>query len=148
MDRTPKKPCKHCGLTTHFSYACYQNPKRALKQLKRTQIKRSTKPINKVGKTTKQWFVTRTTWIRRNPPDANGFWYCYLRIHPWCTPKLTIDKDRLGYGIGMLTLDHVVARTKDHSIKFKQANLKPACGYCNGLKGSKSLDQVKPKPAL
>lgn len=144
MDRTPKKPCKHCGLMGHFSYACYQNPKRKLKQLKRTEIKRSTKPINKIGKTTKQWFITRATWIRKNPPDENGYWYCYLRIHPWCTPKLTLDRDKCGYGVGMLTVDHVVARTRDGTKKFSQDNLQPACGYCNEMKGSQSLDKVKP----
>lgn len=137
MDRNPKKPCKHCGLMGHFSYACYQNPKRALKAIKRTQLKRSTKPINKVGKTTKQWLLTRVTWIRKNPPDKQGYWYCYLRIHPWCPVKLTIET---------LTLDHVVARTRDPSKRFEQKNLKPACGYCNDMKGSKSLDQIKTPP--
>lgn len=129
MDRTPKKPCKHCGLMGHFSYACYQNPKRTLKQLKRS-------PINKVGKNTKQWLITRTTWIKKNPPPIEGkYWMCYLRIHPWC--PIRID-------VAHLTLDHVVSRSRDPSKRFSQDNLKPACLYCNNEKGSKSLDQVKP----
>lgn len=133
MDRTPKKPCKHCGLMGHFAYACYQNPKRALKQLKRS-------PINKIGKTTKQWLITRATWIRHNPPPIEGkYWMCYLRIHPWCPGRIDIAH---------LTLDHVVSRTRDVSLRFNQDNLKPACIYCNGEKGSKSLDQVKPSPVL
>lgn len=141
IDRFPKKPCKFCHdpKPKHFPYQCQANPKAALKY--RQGLKRS--PLKKVGKTTKQWFITRATWIRRNPPDEQGFWYCYLRIHPWCTPKLTVDQEKIGYGVGMLTLDHVVARTKDHSKKFALDNLKPACGYCNDMKGSKSLDQVK-----
>jgi 5-methylcytosine-specific restriction endonuclease McrA len=140
MDRTPKKPCKHCGLMGHFAYACYQNPKRALKQLKRTELKRSTKPINKIGKQTKQWFITRATWIRKNPPPIEGkYWMCYLRIHPWCPGRIDIAH---------LTLDHVVSRTRDVSKRFSLDNLKPACIYCNGEKGSKSLDQVKPSPVL
>lgn len=137
MDRTPKKPCKHCGLMGHFAYACYQNPKRALKQLKRTEIKRSTKPINKIGKTTKQWYITRATWIRKNPPDANGFWQCYLQIHPWCPGRVDIKH---------LTLDHVISRSRAPSLRFALDNLKPACSYCNTEKGSKSLDYVKPAP--
>ena len=129
MDRTPKKPCKHCGLKGHFSYACYQNPKRTLKQLKRS-------PINKIGKTTKQWLITRTTWIKKNPPPIEGkYWMCYLRIHPWCPGRIDVAH---------LTLDHVVSRTRDPSKRFAQDNLKPACIYCNGEKGSKSLDDVKP----
>lgn len=131
MDRTPKKPCKHCGLKGHFSYACYQNPKRALKQLKRS-------PINKVGKQTKQWLVTRATWIRHNPPPIEGkYWMCYLRIHPWCPGRIDIAH---------LTLDHVVSRTRDVKLRFNLDNLKPACIYCNNQKGSKSVDQVKPQP--
>lgn len=134
MDRQPKKPCKHCGLMGHFSYACFQNPKRALKALKRTAIKRSGKPINKVGKTTKQWFITRATWIRKNPPPINGqYWECYLQIHQWC--PIRID-------VAHLTLDHVVSRSHDPSLRFTLSNLKPACIYCNTEKGSRSVEQV------
>jgi len=144
IDRFPKKPCKFCHdpKPKHFPYQCQANPKAALKY--RQGLKRS--PLKKVGKQTKQWFITRATWIRKNPPDENGYWYCYLQIHPWCTPKLTIDREKLDYGVGMLTLDHVVSRTRDGSKKFSQDNLKPACGFCNDMKGSKSLDEVKPKP--
>lgn len=131
MDRYPKKPCKHCGLMGHFPYACRLNPKRAIKQLKRS-------PLNKIGKTTKQWFITRATWIRKNPPPIEGrYWECYLRIHPWCPVRIDIEH---------LTLDHVVSRTRDASKRFAQDNLKPACIHCNGMKGSRSLDDVKPPP--
>lgn len=123
IDRFPKKPCKHCGLMGHFAYQCFTNPKKALK---RTRIK-------KVGKTTKQWFVTRATWIRKHPPDADGYWYCYLQIHEWCPIKLTIET---------LTLDHVVSRSRDPKLRFNQENLKPSCRYCNGEKGSRSYEAV------
>jgi len=120
----------------HFAYACYQNPKRALKQLKRSYIKPSGKPINKIGKQTKQWLITRATWIKKNPPPIEGkYWMCYLRIHPWCPGRIDVAH---------LTLDHVVSRTRDVKLRFNLSNLQPACIYCNGEKGSKSLDQVKP----
>ncbi len=136
MDRFPKKPCKHCKQMGHFPYACPANPKKAIK---RSALRRSTKPMNKVGKTTKQWFVTRATWIRKNPPPIDGeFWECYLQIHPWCPRLIDIHK---------LTLDHVVSRSRDPSLRFNLENLKPACMYCNTEKGSKSLDYVKP-PAV
>lgn len=141
MDRTPKKPCKHCGLMGHFSYACYQNPKRAIKALKRsaaikrTPLKRSSKPINKIGKTTKQWYITRATWIRKNPPPIEGkYWECYLHIHPWCPGRIDVAH---------LTLDHVVSRSRDPSLRFNLDNLKPACMACNEMKGSRSLEQVR-----
>lgn len=134
IDRFPKKTCKFCRdpNPNHFPYTCPVNPKVALKR--KVGLKRT--PLKKVGKQTKQWFVTRATWIRKHPPDEQGFWYCYLQIHPWCPKKLTLET---------LTLDHVVARTKDPSKRFAQDNLQPACIYCNNEKGSKSLDQVKPK---
>lgn len=131
IDRFPKKPCKYCKLKGHFPYQCPYNPKKAIqrkKGIKRTRIKR-------VGKKTKQWFITRATWIRKNPPDKNGYWYCYLQIHPWCPVKLTLET---------LTLDHVVSRSRDASKVFSKDNLRPACKYCNEKKGSKSLEQVKP----
>lgn len=131
MDRFPKKPCKHCGLMGHFAYQCFTNPKKALK---RTQIKRSGKPIAKVGKQTKQWFITRATWIKKNPPPIDGqYWECYLQIHEWCPVRIDISK---------LTLDHVVSRTRDPSLRFNLANLKPACIHCNGEKGSRSVETV------
>jgi hypothetical protein len=146
MDRFPKKPCKHCKLTGHFPYQCRYNPKKAIKRatpkqyntIKRSPLKRSTKPINKIGKTAKQWFVTRATWIRNNPPPIEGqYWECYLQIHPWCPRRIDLAH---------LTLDHVVSRTRDPSLRFKAENLRPACMPCNEMKGSRALDVVKPKP--
>lgn len=124
LDRFPKKPCKHCGLMGHFAYQCYTNPRKALKRT----------PIKKVGKQTKQWFVTRATWIRKNPPTIEGqYWECYLKIHPWCPGKIDIAH---------LTLDHVVSRSRDPSLRFNADNLKPSCTYCNNEKGSRTLEQV------
>ena len=131
MDRSPKKPCKHCGLMGHFSYQCYTNPRKALK---RTEIKRSNKPIKKVGKQTKQWFITRSTWIKNNHPTIDDeFWECYLQIHEWCPVRIDIYH---------LTLDHVVSRSRDPSLRFTQSNLKPSCTYCNIEKGSRSYEAV------
>lgn len=131
LDNFPKKPCRHCGLTGHFPYQCFANPKKAIK---RTELRRSTKPIKKVGKNTKQWFKTRATWIRKNPPPIEGqYWECYLQIHEWCPVRIDIHK---------LTLDHVVSRSRDPSLRFNLENLKPACMYCNTEKGSRSYETV------
>ena len=125
IDGFTKKVCKHCGLMGHYSYMCRTNPRKAIKRV----------PLKKVGKYTKQWFITRATWIKKNPPPIEAqYWECYLQIHPWC-PKL-ID-------INALTLDHVVSRTRDPSKRFNLSNLKPACTYCNNMKGSRSLDKIQ-----
>lgn len=126
MDRFPKKPCKYCGGMGHFPYMCYKNPKNKKNRYSSLKAK---------GKYAKQWDKTRETWMRQNPPPIRGkFWECYLQIHEWC-PRL-IDESKL-------TLDHVVPRSKAPSLRFDQENLKPACIYCNNMKGSKSLEQVK-----
>lgn len=142
MDRFPKKPCKFCGGTGHFSYACYKNPKRKTALAVRKPLQRSTKPIKQnkplkqFGKVAKQWAVTRATWIRKNPPPIEGkYWLCYLRISPQCPVRIELAQ---------LTLDHVVSRSRDPSKRFSLDNLQPACWYCNTIKGSKSLDQVLP----
>jgi hypothetical protein len=68
------------------------------------RIRQTRKPINKVGKQTKQWMITRASWIRKNPPPIEGqYWECYLQIHEWCPVRIDIHK---------LTLDHVVSRTR------------------------------------
>lgn len=129
IDRFPKKPCKFCKQIGHFPYECRVNPKVILKR--QAGMKRT--PINKVGKNTKQWLITRATWIRKNPADKYGYWYCYLRIHEWCPGRLTIKN---------ITLDHVVSRSKDSKARFDLDNLRPACIYCNNKKGSRSLESV------
>ena len=123
LQRTPGKKCRWCGdpHPKHWPYQCYRNPNRKT-------------TINPIGKQTKQWLVTRATWIRKNPPNHQGYWICYLQIHPNC-PKFLTDNT--------LTLDHVVARTRDQSKRFEQGNLRPACAPCNEMKGSRKLDDVK-----
>ena len=124
IDRFPKKPCKTCGVKGHFTYQCFKNPKKALKRV----------PIKKVGKTTKHWFITRAAWLRHNPPTIDGqYWECYLQIHEWCPVRLSVET---------ITLDHVISRSKAPGLRFNADNLRPACRYCNDMKGSKSLKQV------
>lgn len=124
MDRTPKKPCKHCKRTGHFSYACFANPKKVMKRT----------PVKKVGKQTKQWLITRATWLRKNPPPIeNKYWECYLQIHMWCPVRIDVAH---------LTLDHVVSRSRDPKLRFTLSNLKPCCIHCNNEKGSRSVESV------
>jgi 5-methylcytosine-specific restriction endonuclease McrA len=154
MDRFPKKPCKYCGGRGHFPYACYKNPKHKAAAKKplvpRAPIKRKTK-LRVHGKVSKQWVLARETWIRKNPAPIQGlYWQCYLGISPDCPrllydPSNKPDDDQLEHSKAQpLTLDHVVSRSRDPSKRFDQSNLKPCCWWCNTLKGSRSLEQVKP----
>lgn len=84
--------------------------------------------IKRIGKKVLAWKAQRLAWIEAHPPDDWGYWDCYLKIHPWCPGRVDIDQ---------LTLDHEQA-----GIKKSQSPLHPACVYCNGLKGSRSLESV------
>ena len=83
-----------------------------------------------MGKKAAAWIIERNQWIQDHPPEYGGKWRCYLRTTPLCPEYLDIDQ---------LTLDHEVPRS---SINYDPANprLKPACVYCNGDKGSQSLE--------
>lgn len=132
MDRRPKKQCKFCRKDSpdHFPYGCRLNPKVIARQ--KAGMKRS--PIKKIGKRTQEWLDARSQWILDNPPPIEGiYWLCYLQVHPWCPVRLTRD---------ILTLDHVVPRSRDQSRRLDFDNLRPACEYCNSLKGSRTLEQM------
>ncbi len=121
MQNTPNKPCKHCSEVdpTHWPYQCFKNPKQR-------------KTPKTMGKYTKQWIITRKTWIRNNPPDDRGYYKCYLNISPFC-PSWMLQRE--------MTLDHVIARSRDASKRYAADNLRPACYPCNTLKGSQSVDK-------
>jgi 5-methylcytosine-specific restriction endonuclease McrA len=68
-------------------------------------------------------------WIQANPP-TNGVWICALRITPLCPVRLDIDQ---------LTIDHIKPKGSNPELAHELSNLQPACIYCNGEKGSKTL---------
>ena len=89
--------------------------------------------MKRVGKRTAQWIEARHEYIKNNPPNHQGYWRCYLQISPNCLRY--VDKDTL-------TLDHVESRTRAPEKLTEQTNLKPACGPCNELKGSRGLEEL------
>lgn len=115
----PKNKCKTCGSNYHTSLMCPHKPRRPLRQ-------ESEKSKSKRTATSREWF-------RLNPPDARGVWYCYLQISPRCPIKLTRST---------ITLEHVKSKVRHPELKYDVTNLKPACEYCNKLKGSLDVDQL------
>lgn len=127
-----EKECKNCK-EIFTQYKTTQNIcgdceyKRSVEKSSRVIRKR----INHRGKKTHQWLdEDRPKWIKNHPPSHEGYWQCYLMIHPRC--PIFINE-------GRLTLDHVKPRGTHPHKRRSQQNLKPACRYCNGLKGSMSL---------
>jgi 5-methylcytosine-specific restriction endonuclease McrA len=111
--------CKHCGSDKHTSLMCFLKPRRRLKP-----IRDSTKL--KEQQTKREWFVL-------NPPNEKGLWFCYLGISPICPNWLTRST---------ITLEHVKSKARHPELKFVVTNLKPACSFCNAIKGSRDIDEL------
>lgn len=77
------------------------------------------------GKISKAWIKTRREWIKANPPNHQGYWYCYI-CRQWVH-----ETD--------MELDHVEPRGSGGVEKNRMGNLRPTHATCNRLKGSKHI---------
>jgi 5-methylcytosine-specific restriction endonuclease McrA len=119
MLQTKPKPCKFCGKETHASWKCFSKPTRAMKP-------EATKTTTKRQKTNREWFNV-------NLPDDKGLWYCYLFIAPECPRWLSRST---------ITLEHVRSKARAPELMYQISNLKPACSFCNEIKGSLDLKDL------
>jgi len=92
------------------------------------------KPMKRLGKVGKQWLADRAEWVTNNPPDHQGYWACYLQISPQCLGRMDLDQ---------LNVEHMARRTRHPEQRRDQSYLRPACGPCNELKGSKDLEEIR-----
>lgn len=119
--------CKNCGESysqfTSMQTICGKCQYNCMMELRRKNGVKAT-PIKRMGKRALAWNKERKQWIKDNPPDEYGFWYCYLRTTKLCPIGLNIDQ---------LTIDH--ENNRNH-----EGGLFPACVYCNGDKGSIALE--------
>ena len=103
--------CPECN-KTHYPLMCYFKPR---------------KPLHKIGPTAKKWIDTRKEWVKNNPPDISGYWYC-----TYCGVPLAYSS---------LTLDHIKARSRRPDLRYDHSNLAPSCYSCNQQKGSKDVEE-------
>jgi 5-methylcytosine-specific restriction endonuclease McrA len=140
------KPCKYCGSTLHFSFQCYQNPKRKPLQSskimsKKTSIKKVAKPLRRTAIKAKpdyKWLATRREWFRLHPPDHAGYYYC--KIVPCLLPGVPMLKNEV-------ELDHEKpkGRAEFRHLKYELSNLRESHGLCNREKGSLTVEQYQEK---
>lgn len=102
------KICKWCNSTKHTSFYCNQKPR---------------KPLPRQGKNTLAWQMARKKWLKKNLPNHQGYYLCYI-CH-----KAVPDYE--------ITLDHVIPRSARPDLKYNFDNLQPCCFSCNSEKGSK-----------
>lgn len=81
-----------------------------------------------MGKVTKRWIEVRKEWFKENPPDENGYYFCYL-----CNKRMTRAET---------TLDHKKSRSRHPELRFVKSNLAPCCWDCNSEKGSKNDNEM------
>lgn len=126
--------CKFCGaIGKHFSFQCKDNPKN------KQRIRRPRKPIKQESDTAKaKRLATNREWFKLNPPDDNGNWICYLQITPECPIKL----ENIPNAPNSLQLEHYYSKVRAPELKYSVENLKPACRFCNRLKGSLNGDEL------
>lgn len=120
-----ERMCRSCG-TTFRQFTTVQNICGKCQYNKMLAIRKNSnaKPIKRIGKKAKAWVEERNQWIQDHPAK-DGYWVCYLRTTALCPILLDIDQ---------LTLDHVIPRSRG-----TKTEIKPACVYCNGDKGSQDL---------
>lgn len=130
MNSTIKpKPCKECGSMWHS--AMYHKPRKPIAVNK--PLKRSTKPIRfEAVKTREKRKATEAAWFAANPPDRNGFWWCYISKHPLCPKRLTRET---------LVLEHNLSKARRKDLQFDISNIYPACRHDNKAKGSLSAKE-------
>lgn len=114
----PKKYCDDCTVT-HTPLMCWMKP--------RGRIPFASK------KTEQAEIDAKYAWFEANPPDKYGHWICYLQIDPRCPKILTRET---------IVQEHVKPKGKYRSLKYDITNRKPACTFCNGLKGGQSLEKL------
>lgn len=109
-----KKYCDGCGVT-HTSLMCFNKPRKTVK------VKKESTPSRRSIE--RRWLNTRKRWIKLNPPDHSGYYYCV-----YCGKGVKVNE---------MTLDHIEPRSKRPDLRFELSNLAPSCYSCNFEKGSK-----------
>lgn len=81
-------------------------------------------------KTKAKRIAVSSEWFRLNPPEHDGYWYCYLGISPYCLRRMTNPE---------VCLEHVYPKNKYPALRYEVLNLKASCSFCNELKLSNTI---------
>ena len=105
--------CTVCGKKAFSDFCMAHKPRKAMT---------TTKPMNKVGKVTKQTNAAVAKWKRTQATNHQGYYECYI-CHKW---------------VPYLMAEHVKSKARNPDRRTDLENLKPSCADCNREKGSKN----------
>lgn len=117
--------CTICGKRAYSEYCVQHKPRKPVKV--NNPLPLPTKPINRNGATKKKWLSTRSAWLKANQPDYKGCYTCH-----YCGKSVDYT---------IITLDHLIPRSRAPELRYELSNLVPCCSSCNRLKGSVAHDE-------
>jgi hypothetical protein len=121
-----EKVCSFCGSPTHTAFLCSRR-RHAWDSHRKTPLRRESKVHNQ-----RRSIVSRT-WFIENPPDESGGYICYLQLSASCPTWVSKNE---------VTLEHVYPKKLYPELRYLTINIKPACEFCNKLKGSNRLESL------
>lgn len=137
--------CKHCqAINKHYSAWCLMKPLTVKAQKLRDKPRKPivTKPctecgsmyhtkalcpanrkaISQRGKKAERWYAYKVQWMKDHEGEEKHCWICGSYLPD-----------------DMVSLDHVIPRSRRPDLVFEDSNIKPACLFCNIDKGSRVL---------
>lgn len=78
--------------------------------------------LGKKKNNTAKWRRTRNRWLRENPPDYKGYYYC--EITPCLLPGVPMTRQEM-------SLDHIIKKGAHPEYKYILSNLRPSHSVCN-----------------
>jgi len=82
--------------------------------------------VRQIGKIGRRWREFRKEWLRNNPPP----YQCGI------CGRYVSEED--------VVLDHIISRSRRPDLRFDVENIQPSCYTCNTIKGSRSMDELRP----
>lgn len=110
----------------HSAWKCPYKERKLVVWAPRKPLKRE------ADKTRARRLLTTKQWHQENPPDKDGYWYCYIPKHPLCPKRLTSET---------LVLEHDQSKARRKDLQFIVTNIHPACSFDNKAKGSLSAEE-------
>jgi len=108
--------CLTCGKRAYSAYCMQHKPR---------------KPINKIGKRGKQ--NAKTSKLFRDTLNRLELHICYLQIHEYCPGTMLAEQ---------VVPEHVKSKSGSPELRDDLNNIWKSCVWCNGLKGSRSLENL------